>query len=379
MMSGKPYFAKEQLNYAKFEANAIDYALFRGYDLVKSGSRYVMREHDSMIFLSDGRWFWNSRGLKGRVIEFAMCYEGKTLPEAVLAICEMRGVQPLNTAGKYKRPSEEKKTFELPPAAGSCKRLFAYLCGTRQLDRDIVADLIRSGDLYESCQTYKKANGETGEAHNAVFVGRDKDGVARSAFQRGLSSLPGSSPFKMDVAGSDAAASFLIHGVDSVDTVVVFEAAIDAISHATIYKLAGLNYKDCDRIAQGGTEKTIGLLTYLDAHPNIKTVILAYDEDAGGNAAAYQAASHLNRERYRIIRLHQQGGKDWNDYLRFWRTELDFWLERSVDERRHNWVCLFDDTGGNHIKQEYAYSNALEYREAVSGFLLSGEKIVAVP
>ena len=378
MMSSKPYFTKDQLNYAKFEANAIDYALFHGYDLVKSGSRYMMREHDSMIFLSDGRWFWNSRGLKGRVIEFAMCYEGKTLPEAVLAICEMRGVRPLNTAGKYKSLNEEKKTFELPPAAGSCKRLFAYLCGTRQLDRDIVADLIRSGDLYESCQTYTKSNGEIGEAHNAVFVGRGGDGVARSAFQRGLSSLPGSSPFKMDVAGSDAAASFLIRGAGNVDTVVVFEAAIDAISHATIYKLAGLDHKSSDRIALGGTEKTIGLMTYLEANPNIKTVLLAYDEDAGGNSAAEQTSARLKDTRYRIIRLHQKAGKDWNDYLRFWRNALASEPLCNTTGCLHREIYVYNDAGDS-IAHEIQHENPNEYRKAVSRFFLSGSKFVAIP
>ena len=288
------------------------------------------------------------------------------------------GGRPLNTAGKYKSLNEEKKTFELPPAAGSCKRLFAYLCGTRQLDRDIVADLIRSGDLYESCQTYTKSNGEIGEAHNAVFVGRDGDGVARSAFQRGLSSLPGSSPFKMDVAGSDAAASFLIRGAGNVDTVVVFEAAIDAISHATICKLAGLDHKSSDRIALGGTEKTIGLMTYLEANPNIKTVLLAYDEDAGGNSAAEQTSARLEDTRYRIIRLHQKAGKDWNDYLHFWRNALASEPLRNTTGCLHRKIYVYNDAGDN-IAREIQHENLNEYRKAVSGFFLSGSKFVAIP
>ena len=59
------------------------------------------------------------------------------------------------------------------------------------------------------------------------------------------------------------------------DTVIVFEASIDAISHACIYKDAGLDDKLYDRIALGGTEKTVGLTTYLQTHPNISRVVIA--------------------------------------------------------------------------------------------------------
>ena len=41
---------------------------------------------NSMVFTTDGRWFWNSHSLKGRAIEFIMAYEDKTLPEAVLIL-----------------------------------------------------------------------------------------------------------------------------------------------------------------------------------------------------------------------------------------------------------------------------------------------------
>ena len=55
--------------------------------------------------------------------------------------------------------------------------MFGYLCGTRKLDQDILKELIRQSNLYESVYRYvDKSTGELKEIHNAVFVGRDEHG-----------------------------------------------------------------------------------------------------------------------------------------------------------------------------------------------------------
>lgn len=376
MGKGGAYFTEEQYRYARDQANALDYAMRRGYQLKKDGGCYRMREHDSMVFLPDGRWFWNSRGVKGRAIEFVMNYENKTLPEAVLALCGKDG-QTYRDISQANIAPPEKKPFELPPKADNCRRLYGYLCGTRKLDRDIVTELIRRGDLYESARTYNnKVTGRTGIAHNAVFVGRDAKGVAHSAFQRGLSSFEGGTAFKRDVPGSDPSASFCIHGRTGVDTVIVFEAAIDAASHASIYKIAGLDYKDCDRIALGGTEKIVGLSAYLETHAKIINVNLALDEDMGGNIAVERIEALLADRDYNVSRLHQQGGKDWNDYLKLWHRTLS-----SLTCRRRTKAAgqvFFLAASGEVIRTE-SYKSRNTYRKDVDALLCAGELIVAVP
>ena len=318
MRTVRPRFTEAQYRYARDEASALEYAQRRGYELKKEGSLYRMRSHDSMVFTTDGRWFWNSHSLRGRAIEFAMFYEDMTLPEAVLSICEVLGAGTIPAAKAKEPPQErlsEKKPFVLPPQADGNKRLFAYLCQTRKLDREIVAELVRQGNLYESAQPFRRTNGSTDFAHNAVFVGRDRAGVPKSAFQRGLSSLPNRAPFKGDVSGSDAAAAFLLHGRDDASTVAVFEAAIDAISHATIYKMDGQDWRDIDRLAIGGTQKTVGLMSYLEEHPSIRWVQLCYDCDAAGDNAAERTLRLLDGKGYQLSRIRPPCGKDWNDYL----------------------------------------------------------------
>ena len=164
-----------------------------------------------------------------------------------------------------------------------------------------------------------KSTGELKEIHNAVFAGKDKYGVSKSAFQRGLSSLGENTTYKSNVPGSYPSAPFRIPGHEGTDTVIVFEASIDAISHACIYKDAGLDYKLYDRIALGGTEKTVGLTTYLQTHPAISRVMIAMDGDAGGRAAGQHIREILDETQYEIVSLRQDVGKDWNEYLVKWR------------------------------------------------------------
>lgn len=369
------YFTEEQYRFARDEANALEYAIAHGYALVKSGNCYYMRDHDSMVFMPDGRWFWNSRGKRGRAIEFLMCYEGMTLPEAVLALCDGR------VSGRAALPSlasqsikVERKEFILPPASDSCKRLFGYLCSTRGLDREIVVGLVKAECLYESAVPFKKSNGETGTAHNAVFVGRDQCGRPKSAFQRGLSSFTEGTQFKRDVAGSSAEAPFCIPGREGVETVVVFEGAIDAISHASIYKLAGLDYQDCDRIALGGTQKGKGLLAYLNSHPKIKAVVIAFDEDDAGNEATEKLVKILADMPYEVSRLHQKGGKDWNDYLLLWRSTLE--RKQCAPPSGTAGRILFLSNGGAVFRTEWP-TCVDKYKEDVFALLSRGERIVA--
>lgn len=333
-MQEKLYFTEEQYRYAREQCSALEYAQSEGYALVRKGNYYQMKDHDSMVFTTDGRWFWNSRSLKGRAIEFVMAYEGLTLPQAVQALNHVEGqtyadvkvgrkihsaVEVSHTAQSTAVPIE-KVPFKLPEQSPDFRRMFGYLCGTRKLDSEILRDLIHQGSLYESVYRYVVKNtGELKEIHNVVFVGKDEYGEPRSAFQRGLSSLGENTTYKRDVAGSDPSAAFCLPGHAGVNTVLVFEASIDAISHACIYKDAGLDYKMYDRIALGGTEKTIGLTTYLQNHPNITRAVIATDEDAAGRAADRKIRELLPEDQYHIVSLRQNVGKDWNDYLIKWR------------------------------------------------------------
>lgn len=339
--NGKPYYTDDQYNIARYESSALEYARAAGYQLEKKGNWWSMKEHDSFVFAPNGMWFWNSRDMKGGAIEFLTQIEHKPMVEAVLTLAGERA--PVRSAqseagASYKKQNteEEKKSFELPPKADNYKRLFAYLCGSRCLDKEIVQELVKAGSVYESARSFTR-DGETKILHNAVFVGFDKDGNARSGFQRGLSTVV-ERPFKRDVVGSEKDYAFCIAGSGAVDTVAVFEASIDAVSHATIQKLSGQDWRSCDRIALGGIAFK-PLEHYLSEHPNIKNIVICVDADEAGRKAAQSlkealvSAGYTAENGYHCIRQLPTGHKDFNEYLQTYSSALKDNSQTNTEEK----------------------------------------------
>ena len=182
--------------------------------------------------------------------------------------------------------------------------------------------------------------------------------------------------------GSDPSAPFLIPGNKGTDTVIVFEASIDAISHACIYKDAGLDDKLYDRIALGGTEKTVSLTTYLQTHPNISRVVIAMDEDAAGRAADLKIRELLEEAKYEIISLRQSVGKDWNEYLVKWRQIADGALHLPTtgadgpqEGKPTGRIHYLDDRGT--VTKSVSYSDRAAFQHQVRLCLNHGQRIVA--
>ncbi|MEA4954841.1 MAG: DUF3991 and toprim domain-containing protein [Pseudoflavonifractor sp.] len=319
--NGKTYFTNAQYRIAR-AYSALEYARAAKYSLVKDGNCYHLQEHDSMIFTLDGKWFWNSRGYRGGALEFMQFYEGQTLPEAVNMLASGRfcGAPPSPPAQSQ---SEEKKPFELPEKAPSFKRLFSYLLKTRKLDSEIVQRLVEEHRIYESVRRYPApGTGEVREVHNVVFVGFDSRGQPRSAYQRGTNTHA-LTPFKRDVAGSDKRYAFCCAGRSGVTAVSVFEASIDAISHATLAKISGGDWRDRDRVALGGVAPP-ALIHYLQERPQVRQIQLCLDSDGPGIAAAEKMKAELLKAGYaEVVFCPPPTGKDWNDYLVEFRQILE--------------------------------------------------------
>ena len=146
-----------------------------------------------------------------------------------------------------------------------------------------------------------------------VFVGKDEAGKAKFACMR---SIAGS--LRKDVYGSDKEYSFCYppRNPDS-RHVAVFEAPIDALSHATLQELKGWKW-DGYRLSLGGTSH-VALTAFLKRHPEIRRVSLYMDNDLGGlkNARRIKAMLHED-QRFRHIRVGvnpPRTGKDYNEML----------------------------------------------------------------
>ena len=79
-------FKQDQYDRAMHNNNALEYVQRQGYELVKEGQYYHLKEHDSLVFSPQGSWFWNSRGMSGKAIDFIRDYEGRSFAEAILIL-----------------------------------------------------------------------------------------------------------------------------------------------------------------------------------------------------------------------------------------------------------------------------------------------------
>lgn len=311
--NGKTYVTPEQKKKAK-ECSALAYARAHNYDLVRAGvGRYTLREHDSMVFKEDGSWHWNSHDRHGRALDLLVFYEGYSFVDAVMILIDEKEASKHSYHPNFTEPT---KAFELPERAATQKHLFAYLCGTRGLDEEIVRSLVRDGRLYQGVHRYRDSTGEMRVSFNAVFLGLDGRGTPRSAFQRGLTSM---SSFKCDVPGSSKLHHpFCIPGASTSKVLGVFEASIDAISHATVVKLNGLDYSGMERIVMGGlVPETV--LHYLTIHPEKREIHLCTDNDAPGRSGAERIEHYLKDhgycDGYKYIYEYPPVVKDWNEFL----------------------------------------------------------------
>lgn len=310
--SGKKYYTPEQYEKAK-SISALEYAQRRGYDLICQSGYYKLREHDSMVFTPQGRWFWNSRGVHGGALEFIVHYEGKPLTEAVLILAG--DLTPADGAAVGSPPAQpvvtpsQYKPFLLPERAQSYRRLYGYLCGARGLSKQVLQRMIQQKAVYQSVSSSRDGK----QMHNACFVSYDGDGKACGAYQRGMASE--GKPFKREVPGSNKSWGWLLSG-ECAERVCVFEAAIDAASYCSILAAGDIDpFHGCDYLALGGLAQK-PLENYLARHPKVRSVTLMLDADRAGQEATERFVQALKGKELEVDVRAPSFGKDWNDTLR---------------------------------------------------------------
>jgi len=264
----------------------------RGYQIIQSGRRsYRLFEHDSFI-IQNNYWYWNSRGLKGYPVEFLTKIEGYTLPEAVHLLA--------NGAFPKAEYSARREPLKLPEAYVNNLKVIDYLTETRGIDGAIIDDLIQARKLYESKQY-----------HNCVFVGMDMHGEAKFASLRGTYQ-----GFKQDAAGSDKSFPFFMIGTSL--KALFFESPIDAMSHATLVKMYGGDWREHYRVSLGGVSDVAveGFLKRHRMHTGklIQEIGFCLDNDQAGQEARHMFYDKYTHIGFRVS-IQKPMTKDWNEDL----------------------------------------------------------------
>ena len=265
------------------------------------GENYCTREHDSLK-ISNGKWHWFSRGFGGRTaLDYLIKVEGYTFTDAVEVLTGRAAMMPPVFHTPKPEPS---KAFTMPETTADTHRVREYLMG-RGIHPDIINYCMENKLLFE-----------TRKYHNALFAGYDTSGKIRYGALRGTVG-----DFKGEVPGSDKHYSFAIPPDAVTGRLHLFEAAIDAMSYATLLRIKGRDWRRDGLLSLAGVYKNrqqivlpMALEQYLKDHPEVRELHLHLDNDVVGREAA-AGISHGFQDRFKVLNEPPPCGKDVNELL----------------------------------------------------------------
>ena len=278
-------------NAIKEKISITEYAAMLGYHVKQiSSDRYTLLEHDSMAIKFDKSgmeyFIWNSRGIGGSVIDFAMAIHDVDKETAIKTLrnyLHSRTPEQIDDTNRRKKiqaaHSMKPKSLEMPPPCeGAFRKVYAYLSKSRGIEAEIVSSLMKNRQLYQD------------ERGNAVFVGFDYDGREKYAFKRSSNT---NIPYRGEATGSNKSVGFSMGLVDRTPRrLFVTEAAIDALSLKSLMLIHGIADSDCAYLACGGTASN-ALLYHIKHHPQIQKIYLCMDNDEAGHTARKNFRSEL--------------------------------------------------------------------------------------
>ena len=278
---------------------------YEPHNLVRTSRReHRTKDHDSLK-ISNGKWYWWSKGIGGAsALDYLIKVKGYDFLTAVETITGVSIPCPLPPPVPKK---ELPKDLSLPPKHEDSEGVIQYLF-KRGIDYQLITNCIADGTIYESS-----------DYHNAIFIGKDTNGVPRYASIRGINS-----DFKGDALGSDKRYSFRLMADTTCQTVRLFESAIDLLSYATYLEYENKSYENTNLLSLSGVHQPsregvqskipIALEVFLKENPQIKTIVLHFDNDRAGRLSTKNLISML-KNNYEIVDEPPPSGKDYNDFL----------------------------------------------------------------
>lgn len=291
---------------------------YKGYTFHRVGSEWRCKDPSSLAVFRDRKgWKWyahcnnTASDLKGSsALDYLVKVEGMGFQDAV---CELVTPEHTYTPPKQTEVFEKPKELQLPPKAKNNIAAVQYLVHKRCIDNIVVQKCIKDGIIYQD------------DRNNVVFIGKDTlTGLPKYASRRGTYTKADGTAFKRDCAGSDKSYGFVLEGTNQ-EHVFVFEAPIDAMSHASlnIEKAKGMHrdnwqtsWANHSRIALGGVADN-ALRRYLEVHPNVKSISFCLDNDDAGRTASEEYRKKYTEKGYdvKVYVVPEGYGKDYNEYL----------------------------------------------------------------
>ena len=294
-----------------------DYAQRSGFQLVKKGKYYSLKEHDSVMIDVNKNCFWrNSRFAKGykggagSVIDFAIEFNGAAdVKDAMKQIAALYGIEgeakPKVQFETPRVPQEQshrqyaKGSIELPEKSADNRCVYGYLLKTRKIEQSVIKYFLAKKMLYQD--VHRNCVFHTGTIFGCV---RGTDTTRK---------------FMGDLEGSDYNECFYFRGRNDAQTLVVTESVIDAMSVMSYFCQKNIRYVNYGYLALTGTNKIASVFYHLEKEKAegkpYSNVLIATDADEAGEVAATRIAKELDKMGVSYERFAPPHGKDWNEYL----------------------------------------------------------------
>ena len=294
-MSELYYFTEQQKEIAE-RTSLVDLLRSQGETLKPSGTEWEWLCRGQKVTIRGNLWYHQYEQVGGGAVSFVRKFMGMPYVDAVEYLLQYNG-EPLPV-----RSRSEKKEFELPLANENMNRVFAYLVKQRGICRDVVYAFAHRKMIYESAKH-----------HNAVFVGYDMDGNPRHAHKR---STAKEGTYKCNVSGSQPEYSY--HWVGPSDRLYLFEAPIDLLSFICLHPEGWRRHS----YAAACSVSDRVVFQMLQDNPAIRQVLICFDSDEPGQAAARRVSDRLFIHGIKSEIL-VPTRKDWNEDLLHREEESD--------------------------------------------------------
>ena len=348
------------------------------------GNGYRRRDHPSCCISADGWLYdWKSRGLSGKgALSYLRKCEGIGFRDAVMLLT---GENIELFREQHTEPEIHQVTipFALPERNNTNRNVIDYLYN-RGVSKEVIQHCINRGALYQSkeyvgavligydeqhspmyilrenYQFMQKAKEPPKDivgysireglvlspatlstmrtVSNAVFVGFDNEHKPAYAAKRGLynkqvveNGKVKNNSFRQEVSGSSKSYSFYMRDVTGKsNSIHLFEAAIDAMSYATLIQLYSSDFSNKNLLSLGGAQSgkdnkfdpekvTLPLALeqiFSNEQSNISKVYIHFDNDEAGIKHAKSLSEKLSRRGIENEVKLPPNGKDFNDFLK---------------------------------------------------------------
>lgn len=304
-------YTKEQID-SVAQTDMVDFlASEYGWTIVKVGNCYSTKEHDSIRIRPDRKfWYWNSQKIGGKgLIEWLRKIENMDFKEimskmvgTIYPSAEIAEYSTENSINHGNTSYFDEKNIP-QKTNGKYSNAFVYLTKTRCISAGVVSELMKSHRIYQDIK------------NNVVFVNPNEKGEVGFWCLRGTNT---EKKFTRNMSGSNNPYyGFALDAQCECDTLYVFEAPIDLLSHCTIadIKYGTGSWHNQHRIALCGVNDT-AMRYYLSSHKNINTIKFCLDNDEAGRTATQKLMAKYYELGYRTQSIsYKCPGKDINEML----------------------------------------------------------------